>query len=168
MYKFKRIKIPGFQLVEAHPLKGDTHLKKFLQKTTPLNQGTMNLYLEGEFELTIPEIGYSQIIQSGNTNLDINLAEFPINTIVTERVVSDTGWRLCLSPEEITARWTRNVNIISPDQIHSLSQGEIIIVLTGSIQINSEIIGLGGVYVADNDVNVSSTLGAKFVVIKLV
>lgn len=108
MYRFKPIPLPGFRLVESTPALGVEHHKQFLPGTTPSNQSTLNLYVDGEFELSIPAVGFTQRMVAGQTSLDVALSEYPAGVVCIERPLTSNARRLCLAPME-PSRWSRQV-----------------------------------------------------------
>jgi hypothetical protein len=95
MYNFVRQTIGGFHVHKATPEIGAVHHKKFAYKVTPQNQATLNVYLAGSFELQATS--FRQLLEAGQTSLDVALAEYPAGELFTERVVSGPAIRYCVA-----------------------------------------------------------------------
>lgn len=95
MYNFTSKMISGFRVSKAAPEVGAVHLKKFAYKVTPKNQATLNLYIAGSFELT--SNSFTQLLEAGQTSLDVALSEYPAGELVTERVMSGPAIRYCVA-----------------------------------------------------------------------
>ena len=99
---------------------------------TPSTQETFNVYASGVFRFDIPDIGFSQELKAGDTNLNLNLLEFPLNAVCTERVVSETAERYCVTPT-VAARWQQSVLDLAADEILPLPEGSCVFVFSGRI-----------------------------------
>lgn len=95
MYNFTSKLVNGFCVSKATPEVGAVHLKKFAYKVTPQNQATLNLYIAGSFELT--SSSFTQMLEAGQTSLDVALLEYPAGELVTERVMSGPAVRYCVA-----------------------------------------------------------------------
>lgn len=167
MYKFKRIHVPGFTLVESRPSSGDDHVKRFMPGTTPQNQNTLNLYLAGEFLFAIPSIGLAQTMLPGQTNLDLGDALFPVGVDAVETAVGDGCWRMCLSPQDKTARWTRRIDEIEAGGTLSLAAGDVAVVLLGEAESSVDALPVGSVISATDDMAITSFAGARVAVARI-
>lgn len=167
MYKFKRIYAPGFVLVESRPEDGQSHVKRFASGTTPKNQGTLNLYLAGEFSFSIAAAGFTQIVLPGQTNLDLKIDAFPVGAEAVERAASDGCWRMCLSPVDKSARWTRRIAEVEAGGILPLREGDIAIILFGEGFSGGDALQVGGVIHAKSNGDITSQVGARIAVARL-
>ena len=167
MYQFKRLRAPGFMLVESRPSAGDEHTKRFAAGTTPQNQGTFNLYLAGEFSLSIAATGFSQRLTPGQTNLDLLPGATSPGVDVVERALSDGCWRMCLSPADKSARWTRRIAEVEAGGVLQLSEGDVAIVLFGEGSSGGDALQVGGVIHAKSDGDIASQVGARIAVARL-
>lgn len=167
MYKFKRIFAPGFVLVESRPEAWQSHVKRFAPGTTPKNQGTLNLYLAGEFSFSIPSTGFRQAMLPGQTNLDISIDAFPVYVDAIEAAELDGCWRMCLSPADKTARWTRRIAQVEAGGILPLREGDIAIVLFGEGSSGGEAMQVGSVIYSKSVSEIASQVGARIAVARL-
>ena len=167
MYKFKRIHTPGFVLVESRPEAGQSHVKRFASGTTPKNQGTLNLYLAGEFSFSIAAAGFAQSMLPGQTNFDLEIDAFPGGAEAVEQATSGGCWRMCLSPADKSARWTRRIAEVEAGGVLQLSEGDVAIVLFGEGSAGGEAVQVGGVIHAKSDGDITSQAGARIAVARL-
>lgn len=167
MYKFKRIFAPGFVLVESRPEAGQSHVKRFVPGTTPKNQGTLNLYLAGEFSFSIAAAGFAQSMLPGQTNLDLKIDAFPVGAEAVEQAASDGCWRMCLSPADKSVRWTRRIAEVEAGGVLPLSEGDVAIVLFGEGSSGGEAIQVGGVIYSKSVSEIASQAGARIAVARL-
>lgn len=167
MYQFKRLRAPGFMLVESRPSAGDKHTKRFAAGTTPQNQGTFNLYLAGEFSLSIAATGFSQRLTPGQTNLDLPPGATSPGVDVVERALSDGCWRMCLSPQDKAARWTRRIVVLAAGGVLEMAAGDLAVVLEGGAESAGEVLPLGAVAYAQEAMTIASAGGARLAVARL-
>ena len=167
MYRFKRIHAPGFLLVESYPEAGDDHVKRFSAGTTPANQGSLNLYLGGKFTFELPSVRFAQMMQPGQTNLDLKIQAFPSGVDAIERAASSDCRRMCLSPADKSARWTRRIAEVEAGGVLQLSEGDVAIVLFGEGSSGGDALQVGGVIHAKSDGDIASQVGARIAVARL-
>ena len=167
MYKFKRIYATGFLLVESRPDVGQSHVKRFTPGTTPKNQGTLNMYLAGEFSFSIPASSFSQAMLPGQTSLDLKIDAFPVGAEAVEQATSDGCWRMCLSPVDKSVRWTRRIAEVEAGGVLPLSEGDVAIVLFGEGSSGGEAIQVGGVIYSKSVSEITSQAGARIAVARL-
>lgn len=167
MYKFKRTHISGFVLVESRPDIGQIHVKRFAPGTTPKNQGTLNMYLSGEFLLSVPASSFSQTMLPGQTNIDLKIDAFPAGAEAVEQATSDGCWRMCLSPADKSARWMRRIAEVEAGGALQLSEGDVAIVLFGEGSSGGDALQVGSVIHAKSDGDIASQVGARIAVARL-
>jgi hypothetical protein len=71
---------------------------------TPQNQGTLNIYLQGSFKFVIGS--FEQILEAGDTSLDLTIESFPADTLCTETCLTQPALRYCVSKTE-PGSWSR-------------------------------------------------------------
>ena len=167
MYKFKRIHAPGFVLVESRPDIGQIHVKRFAPGATPKNQGTLNMYLSGGFLLSVPASSFSQTMLPGQTNIDLKIDAFPAGAEAVERAASSDCWRMCLSPADKSARWTRRIADVEAGGVLQLSEGDVAIVLFGEGSLGGDAMQVGGVIYSKSVSEIASQAGARIAVARL-
>jgi len=144
MYSFTR-KIVGPYTVHLSVQKsGDTHHKKFIGTISPSTQSTTNIYVKGNFLFTIGN--YSQEMVSGQTNLDLNIDKYPVDTVATETVLSDYAIRYCIPTKGLT----KQVVEIPENQMYSADKNSLVFVLSGKAVVNNTQVGLGGYWLVQN------------------
>lgn len=162
MYRFKRIHAPGFLLVESRPAHGDTHAKVFAPGTTPKNQGTLNLYLAGEFEFSIPSAGFAQRLAQGQTNLDLRIESFPAGVDAIEAAASADCWRMCLSTEKPGARWSRRIAELEAGGVLRIGPGSVAVVMLGGVDCDGAAHNAGSAIAGPAEI--TSQFGARLAV----
>lgn len=144
MYSFTRKTLGPYTVHVSVQKSGDTHLKKFTGTVTPGTQSTTNIYVKGNFLFTIGN--YSQEMVSGQTSLDLNIDEYPANTLATETVLSDYAVRYCVPSKGLT----KQVVEIPENQIYSADKNSLVFVLSGKALVNNTQVGLGGYWLVQN------------------
>jgi len=111
---------------------GDIHRKKFVTTgISPLNQETLNLYA-GNFNFSIPSIGFSQDMLPGQSSLDLTITEYPLGAICEERPLSESAMRYCISPTNKAAKWKRRTHVFTQDaSALSIPQGSVVFTVAG-------------------------------------
>jgi len=95
-YSFQQVTVGQFTAYRSAQVLGDTHCKRFTGGVTPQNQQTLNVYIAGDFEFTCGD--FTQVLHAGDTSLDLTIGEFPAGVVCTEKVLSPTALRICVSP----------------------------------------------------------------------
>lgn len=160
MYSFKKSSVGDFTVYMSVQRKGDIHLKKFSKEVTPQNQSTVNVYVLGEFKLSID--GFNQVVGAGSTTLDLNIAEFPENQVFTEEVLSPVGIRYCVSVQQ--GSFTRNTVEVTEETPYVSDGVCVAFVLSGMLKLSGASLG-SGAYVALGS-NSSVTGSGKLLVLK--
>lgn len=167
MYKFKRIPTPGFVLVESRPSIGDSHIKRFSPGVTPATQGTLNLYLAGKFSVEIAEAGFRQVMHPGQTSLNLQPGATQPGVNVVESAASDGCWRMCLSPENKASRWARRIVDVGSCGVMPVQAGDLVVILIGAAVYGGDDLAVGGVVCAASDGEISSAIGARVAISRL-
>jgi len=150
-YKFARFVVGRFKVHKSSPLLGDEHKKRFVVAgVTPYTQETLNIYSAGVFRFDIAEVGFSQEMTAGDTNLSLALAEFPINVVCVESVVSATAQRYCVAPT-VAAPWQQSVIDLVTGELLSLPVGACVFVVSGSISSAGASVGIGQFFTPSSD-----------------
>jgi len=135
-YDFTLTHVGRFKVHKSSQLLGAEHKKRFVDTgVTPITQETLNIYAEGVFNFSIEEVGFSQDMVAGDTNISLTLAEFPLNAICTERVISETAVRYCVSPD-VSEPWEQSVVQLDTGGILVLPVGACVFVVSGSISLD--------------------------------
>ena len=108
-YKFEKLSVGGFWAFASRPRVGDVHLKRFVSEgVTPANQATLNLY-SGRFLFSIPTTGFEQVLEAGQSSLDLHVGAYPAGEVCEETPLADGSLRFCLSPVDPAAKWARRL-----------------------------------------------------------
>lgn len=137
MYRFERSTVGPFSLFTSRPSLGDAHRKRFLPGVTPVNQGTLNMYVAGRFVLEIPSIDWRREMAAGECSLDIELPAFPADLCV-ERCAEAGSVRICASPTALGARWARHIVDLPAGGLTVAPAGHVMVVLSGNIDCGGE------------------------------
>lgn len=134
MYQFEGFEVGGFKVYKSAQKEGDTHLKRFTSPgVTPQTQATLNIYAEGAFSFGIPDTGFTQALNAGDTSLNVTLAEYPAGAVCEERVVSQTALRYCVSPLQQTP-WTPLIVTLAAGEQLPTQVGDCIFIVQGSVE----------------------------------
>lgn len=123
-------------LYVSTPAVGEEHHKRFAKGVTPTNQATMNLYIEGAFELSIPSIGYSATMRPGDCSLDLDIAQYPEDLCI-ERCLESGSKRICLSPADRTLRWSRSVRALAAGEAYVVPGDSVAILMKGAMVLDN-------------------------------
>lgn len=104
MYKFNKFTFGWLNVYVATPSVGDLWKKQFESGVTPQNQFSLNVYTSGEFHIS--GTGFAQTLGVGDSNLQIEVAEFPTDSLVVETPISGPACRMCLSVQG-GGKWAR-------------------------------------------------------------
>jgi hypothetical protein len=108
MYDFAKTTLDWVHLYDSRvSTPGQRHMKVCLPGTTPTNQETLNVYLEGTFEVSIPDTGFTQTLTPGQSSLDLAVALYPAGVPIVERALTTPARRICLSPVMRGDWWVR-------------------------------------------------------------
>jgi hypothetical protein len=161
MYQFQKIHASGFELYEATPPTTVKHRKQFVERgVTPATQGSLNLYVRGAFLFEIPAIGFSQVLNAGDTSLNLAIDEFPVGAQCIERALVEGSVRLCLSARK-GVRWSRAVVAIEPGHEMTLGAEEIGIVVSGVVRQGVRQLEAGHVFRFGEGGGLASDAGAR-------
>lgn len=127
-YSFQKISVGQFNVYKSMQTQNDSHQKKFALGVTPLNQQTLNVYVSGDFEFKCGE--FTQVLHAGDTSMDLTIATFPSSLVCTEKVLSPTGLRFCISPVVLSA-WNRSKLSLSGQT--SFAEESVLLILDGEI-----------------------------------
>jgi hypothetical protein len=134
MYEFEKTYLGRFTVHKSVQLQGDRHFKRFTAPgTTPASQGTLNVYVDGQFQIGISAAGFSQTLNAGQTSLDLTIAEFPLEAICIETVLSTTGTRYCIGPTT-PAPWTREARTLQAGTPMTLGVDAVVFIMSGQIE----------------------------------
>ena len=128
MYKFDSFKFDWLKVYVARPDVGSLWKKKFESGVTPQNQFSLNLYTLGKFEISTESTNFSQVLNVGDSNLDITLTEFPTEGLVIETPISGPACRMCLSVDG-GGKWSRVRNTMYAGESLVLTTGQIAAVI---------------------------------------
>lgn len=149
MYSFTRKTLGPYTVHISVQKSGDTHHKKFTGTVSPSTQSTTNIYVKGNFLFTIGN--YSQEMVSGQTSLDLNIDEYPVDTLATETVLSDYAVRYCVPSKGLT----KQVVEIPENQTYSVDKNSLVFVLSGKAFVNNTQVGLGGYWLVQNTCSIT-------------
>lgn len=134
MYEFDKITLGRFTVHKSVQLQGDRHFKRFTAPgMSPANQGTLNVYVDGQFRIDISAASFSQVMDAGQTSLDLTIAEFPMEAICIETVLSTTGTRYCIAPTS-PGGWTREACTLQAGTPMTLSVDAVVFIMSGQIE----------------------------------
>lgn len=125
MYQFKKQKLDWLDVFVARVKKGDGHLKMFSTPATPATQATLNIYAEGSFSFSAGD--FAQEMGAGDSSLDLTIERFPAGMLAVERVLSDKGLRLCVSPSDPKTAWSRRAVKLKKGQSVTAVDGFVIL-----------------------------------------
>lgn len=134
MITYDKSIIGNFNVYHSKVSLGDIHKKKFISTNiSPLNQETLNLYA-GSFNFSIPSTGFSQNLLPGHSSLDLNITEYPLNTICEEHPLEDMSVRYCISPVNKQAKWKRYTYTFTDELLNiTLPLGSIVFLCNGTL-----------------------------------
>lgn len=128
MYSFQKQELNDFVIHKSYQQMGDKHHKKFGVNVTPLNQGTLNVYIQGQFRLKCA--GFEQVLGAGQTSLEVALEAYPAGQVFEEEVLSETGTRFCIARKQ-SGTWHRaKIEVTPEDPIYGPG---LVVVLSGEI-----------------------------------
>lgn len=131
MYQFTNIVLAGLTVSQSIAKAGTKHHKQYATAgVSPLTQNTLNVYLSGSFSF---EVGnFSQVMNAGDTSLDLGLAQYPTDVPCVETVLSDWGTRCCVSCKR---PWTREAVELASGQTHTLAHDSLVILTGGTVDV---------------------------------
>jgi hypothetical protein len=132
---------------------GQVHKKKFSTHATTATQDTANLYVAGEFSLSV-EKGEPVLYPAGSCSFDQDIV-FPLGAVVTETALKN-GLRICVSP--VSGKWTRRVASGS----FIANARELLIPISGAITISGKEFSAGSIVSVGGEQAVKSS-GRVFV-----
>lgn len=139
-YAFETSDVGGFRVYKSAQQAGDLHLKRFTQPgVTPQTQGTLNIYAEGVFSFAIPTTEFVQTLSAGSTSLDLTVAQYPVNAVCEEQVVSPTALRYCVSPA-VPLAWTPSVVALAAGDELVTQPDDCIYLMQGSVTVGGSVI----------------------------
>lgn len=148
MYSFEKQDLNVFVIHKSYQQMGDKHHKRFGVGVTPLNQGTLNVYIQGQFKLKCA--GFEQVLNAGQTSLEVALETYPAGQVFEEEVLSDTGIRFCIGCKQ-SGIWYRAKIDVTPE--NPVSGPGLVVVLSG--EINGQ--GVGSCFVLnENEVGIGT------------
>ena len=131
MYQFSNNVLAGLTVSQSVAKAGTTHLKQFTTAgVTPATQNTLNLYISGSFKFEVN--GFIQIMNPGETSLDLSITEYPVNLTCTETVLSDWGVRCCVSSK---VPWTKEIVNLSYNQTYENVHKSLVLLTQGTVSI---------------------------------
>lgn len=120
-YSFEKLFINEFKIYKTNANLGNLHKKQFtIEKTTPLNQSTLNIYASS-FLFEIPSINFKQELLAGQSSLDISLLEYPTLTVCTEAPSTNNAIRYCVGPTDSTKLWKRYYVSLNDNKVEYLN-----------------------------------------------
>lgn len=128
MYSFQKQELNDFVIHKSYQQMGDKHHKKFGVNVTPLNQGTLNVYIQGQFRLKCA--GFEQVLEAGQTSLEVALEAYPAGQVFEEEVLSETGTRFCIARKQ-SGTWHRAKIEVTPE--NPIYGPGLVVVLSGEI-----------------------------------
>lgn len=131
MYQFSNVEIAGLTVSQSIAQSGEQHRKRYTSAgVTPATQNTLNVYVSGSFNFEVD--GFSQVLAPGQTNLDLTIAEYPVDEICVETVISDWGNRFCVSCKQ---PWEREQFTLNAGQTLELTKDSVLVLLSGSVDV---------------------------------
>lgn len=121
MYKFKKFSFGWLNVYVAAPPVGALWKKQFAKGVTPQNQFSLNVYTNGQFQIS--GTGFSQTLGVGDSNLQIDIAEFPTDSLVIETPISGPACRMCLSVQD-GGKWHRERVEVSAGESFNVGESE--------------------------------------------
>lgn len=159
MFNFAKQETQGFVVYRSFQKQGDDYQKKFTEAgTTPQNQATWNIYVQGSFQFSCQ--GFSQTLTAGQTSLDLNILEFPQNGTCTETVTSTIGVRYCVSSAE-GKPWSRRIVELQADQEFTANGKSLVVVLSGVVSLLGVLAGPGAILQAGQGQSFKATGQAR-------
>ena len=129
-YDMKKTIVGRFVVYESNPKTWMVHKKRFIQEgVTPMSQTTFNIYTLGKFLFKVEELGFSQVLSTGDTSLSLDIDRFPLGKICTEQAITEDARRLCVSASSGT--WTRGVFDLANGENIDFLPGACVVVLSG-------------------------------------
>ena len=128
MYSFEKQELTDFVIHKSYQQMGDKHHKRFGTSVTPLNQVTLNVYIQGQFKLKCA--GFEQVLGAGQTSLEVALETYPAGQIFEEEVLSETATRFCIACKQ-SGTWYRAKIDVTPE--NPVSGPGLVVVLSGEI-----------------------------------
>lgn len=131
MYQFTNVVLAGLTVSQSIAKAGTKHHKQYTNAgVAPATQNTLNVYLFGSFSF---EVGnFSQVMQAGDTSLDLGLTQYPADLPCVETVLSDWGARCCVSSKK---PWAREVVELGSGQAHTLAHDSLVILTGGTVDV---------------------------------
>lgn len=139
MYSFTQSNIGRFTVYQSVQRAGDTHLKKFKAGVTPQNQETINVYVAGSFCFSVGD--FIQVLNAGDTTLDLQIVVFPENVVATEEVMSDVGIRYCISAND--GSFTKQIVEVMEGLPYVADSKSVGFVLSGLPSVSGVSVGVG-------------------------
>lgn len=133
MYKFKRIKVEGWDYFVATPKLTEEHHVSFpVAGITPVNRYQLLLFVDSPTVVRLDNPEISQTMQPGQTSMDFNVEVFPKDSLWIEHPVEDGAKRFCLAPAGPMRKWAREVVGLAEGQELTLQDNQIAILLLGT------------------------------------
>ena len=133
MYKFKRIKVQGWDYFEASPRPTEEHHVGFpVDGITPVNRYQLLMFVNGSTIVRLDNPEMTQTLLPGQTSMDFKVDVFPKDALWIENPAEAGAKRLCLAPAGAMRKWTRRVVELVDGQELILQENQIAVLLLGS------------------------------------
>jgi hypothetical protein len=140
MYTFTTHKLAGLKVSGTVAQYGTEHHKVYSESgVTPITQNTLNVYVSGTFQLSCGE--WTQVVEAGQSSLDLTIGEYPKDEPVIEKVLSPWGTRFCISCDH---PWIYEPGPLAAGESITVETESVLVVLEGEAVIGALGLKTGG------------------------